>query len=542
MLDLKQEEYKKYLLISAKPAPNGGMHLGHVSGPYLRQDMLKRHFQARGADVAVICGTDPVDSFIALRAAQTADQSSDVANKYYNVIRDDLTSLGITFDAFINPLSDEWSQLYLSHYDEVVSEANKQAKVKEKQKPFPFDVESKAPCSGAWIVGNCPDCSKPVSGYFCEDCGAHFEPAEIDSAQHRESNIAIQFEPNSDLFFEIENPENLVQKLAACGVQKGELEIVSRQFQKKRLDIRLTEPSEWGISYNDDPKKKFFGHGLLYSYCRLLGEVYKLKKGAEINPFDSASDVISVNLFGIDNVASHMINIQAIGEEIVGWKGFDHFVVNRFYLLEGKKFSTSARHVIWAQDLIHKSKLTADGVRFVVSATSPTYQQQDLTVKKFLHWYNDVYIQEVIGSVLPVANQLLGYSCSSSMDSKFKSSMESLLEENAELYNFHDFDPMKLVHLLKKLLTMMPAASQEQQYWWLKTVSLVLYPIMPSLALDLWQHIGEEHSPSLKQFSRTTTVNNKTLEHIVAPTHLKNLAKSLPEILINEYKETEHVK
>src|SRR3990167_8582043 len=33
---------KKNLIISTPPTPNGDLHLGHLSGPYLRADILKR--------------------------------------------------------------------------------------------------------------------------------------------------------------------------------------------------------------------------------------------------------------------------------------------------------------------------------------------------------------------------------------------------------------------------------------------------------------------------------------------------------------------
>ena len=339
---------QKFLLISAKPAPNGGLHLGHIAGPYLRQDMLRRHYQMRGASVSVIGGTDPIDSFVSLRATQDDSRPASVAQRYYQQIVSDYASYDIHLDDFIDPLSPAWRERYLACFAEVVERTQNDGLAIEQVRNFPFFVaQPDQGASGASLCGTCPDCHDAVSGYFCEACGAHFEPDEVGNPTPRAGKGEIAFAPVPDWFFNVQDPAALLASLAQMGVSAPIKAIVERQFQKGRNTVRLTERSDWGIPTGDEEDRRYFGHGLLYGYCRLLGRRYMEISGDPVNPFDQGSNVTSVNLFGIDNTVSHMVNIQAIGHDVAGWKGFDAFVVNRFYLLEGKKFSTSARHLIW---------------------------------------------------------------------------------------------------------------------------------------------------------------------------------------------------
>src|SRR5205085_8788147 len=58
------------LVISAPPTPNGDLHLGHLSGPYVAADVHARYMRMRGSDVVTLCGTDDNQSYTAVKAKQ----------------------------------------------------------------------------------------------------------------------------------------------------------------------------------------------------------------------------------------------------------------------------------------------------------------------------------------------------------------------------------------------------------------------------------------------------------------------------------------
>lgn len=521
---------QRFLLISAKPAPNGGLHLGHIAGPYLRQDMLRRHYQMRGATVTVVGGTDPVDSFIALRARQDADRPDGVAQRYYRQIVQDFASYDIHLDAFIDPFAPEYRQRYVDCFRDIVQRAGAAGKSSERQRAFPFLADEPGRgASGAWLCGHCPDCGDGVSGYFCENCGAHFEPDEVVEPRGR-GERALRFEPTTDRFFDVADPAALLASLERIGVAPPLRALVQRQFAKGRRQVRLTERSDWGIPTGEADGRCYFGHGLLYGYCRLLGELYMELSGDPVHPFDRASDVTSVNLFGIDNTVSHMVNIQAIGEEMPGWKGFDGFVVNRFYLLEGRKFSTSARHLIWAHELIHTAGADSDAVRFVISATSPSEEQRNLSVTDFRHWYNDIFVGQVQPAVLDTVAALLGQR-HAGMDATVGHAFGPVWARACEGHAFAAYRPEQQVDVLLDWLARrdaMAATGPSGQHGWLTGFLLLLYPIAPRLARWGWSALGHAGEPNLAALDGEAVVCGGVRQP-VAPLAVDDLLRAMPD-------------
>ena len=43
--------YKRVLITATPPTPNGDLHVGHLSGPYLGADVHRRYLEMRGVEV-----------------------------------------------------------------------------------------------------------------------------------------------------------------------------------------------------------------------------------------------------------------------------------------------------------------------------------------------------------------------------------------------------------------------------------------------------------------------------------------------------------
>lgn len=71
------------------PTPNGGLHLGHLAGPYLRADVYARALRTLGREAHVVTGTDDHQSYVAaiahrlgsvkVRTGPPVDDDSDVS-------------------------------------------------------------------------------------------------------------------------------------------------------------------------------------------------------------------------------------------------------------------------------------------------------------------------------------------------------------------------------------------------------------------------------------------------------------------------------
>ncbi|WP_428992044.1 class I tRNA ligase family protein [Bathymodiolus heckerae thiotrophic gill symbiont] len=49
------------------PTPNGRFHIGHISGPYLKTDILARNLKFLGHDVKVMSGVDTYEAHVSLK-------------------------------------------------------------------------------------------------------------------------------------------------------------------------------------------------------------------------------------------------------------------------------------------------------------------------------------------------------------------------------------------------------------------------------------------------------------------------------------------
>ena len=66
--ELKEE--KPLLVFATPPTPNGDLHLGHLSGPYLVGDVLSRAARKKGQDVYFATGRDDHQTYVTVKACE----------------------------------------------------------------------------------------------------------------------------------------------------------------------------------------------------------------------------------------------------------------------------------------------------------------------------------------------------------------------------------------------------------------------------------------------------------------------------------------
>lgn len=71
---------RRVMVTITPPTPNGDLHLGHLSGPYLGADIHARAMRMQGCDTCYVTGSDDFQSYVAgkaLRTGQTPEQVAD---------------------------------------------------------------------------------------------------------------------------------------------------------------------------------------------------------------------------------------------------------------------------------------------------------------------------------------------------------------------------------------------------------------------------------------------------------------------------------
>lgn len=480
---MQRTNKKTYLLIPPMPTPNGGLHLGHIGGPYLRVDILARYLRLCGHNALVITGIDSHESFVALQAAKEQVTPEKVNDDYHQRIAQDFQSMQIQLHAFINPLSPAWIQLYHQWHYQIFDALLQKKATTSLRESMPWDSQHRRYATGCWLQGRCPICRADVIGYFCDHCHAHFRPEEvIESVAYDQCRV-------DNLFLPI--PKSLDSNAHAS------LQTLYNNFvvQQKGL-LRLTTNSSWGLrSYAG---KTLFSYGFIYAYYLMLGDIAGKIAGLEENAFDQHSSFITIASFGIDNavpVLASMLGISAVCRE---YKPLDHYLVNYFYHLNDSKFSTSRRHAIWVRDIIHNINASSDIVRLYLATLDINYQHGEFKAENFLAHYNQTadWIEQAV--IRPLAT--LPDQTSTDVDSDLLSTFHQLQSRQAAHLQPHHFQPHEAVKYIDEWLVLGKTLQGDttRTFWWLKYLALLINPFMPDLSEKLWLALGYIELPQLE--------------------------------------------
>lgn len=505
----------RYLLIPAMPAPNGPLHLGHISGPYLRLDIASRNLLRSGADVKVICGTDSYESFVELLARSEGVDAEEFASVNHRTIASDLNALDIALDAFIDPTGPEFRDRYQDAHDTLLDRLRSAGAVEARDKPLPFHDASNEFVLGSDLIGSCPSCRSEMSGFFCEECGLMIEPGEVRSPSSRAIAEAVLHRPHADLFARMPRANELLADLHARQVPANYVDICRRYLERSDGWQRLSLPPNGRmqrVPAGLDGARSLHGHGLLLAYCWLCGEVYRELDTTGLNPFDEGSDVVLVNGFGVDNSISHFIGIQGLAKACPGLRGFDSFVLNHFLLLDGEKFSTSRRHAIWARELLEDGRVDSDAIRWHLARISPETQGVDFRLAEFRHFHE----KEVLGLLEPLSGAALckPLDLSSRGPAALQGELQGLLRRQQELLEWSSFELPAAAHCIDLWLERGKDLVHQPSFgWWSLGLGVLAAPILPRLSAKLLSSHHNHRQKSLSDITRDLLLPSDTFQH-----------------------------
>ncbi|MBL4648003.1 MAG: class I tRNA ligase family protein [Gammaproteobacteria bacterium] len=368
---------KKYLIIPSVPTPNGGLHLGHIAGPYLRADILARHLRMQGHHVNLVCGTDSYDSYVTYQAHLEQKTELEICHRYHKQIKSDLDGMNIGYDQFVNPVSQKWCEQYKQQQHEIWQLLVQAKAINQQEESILFDGDKAL--TDVWLKGNCPVCEAAVQGLFCEACGSHFKPQDVKNAYP-----TLTTKQQHILCKKITHHYLQLPQRAPPLHQQGISSDVEKKFadflQHQQHQLRLTNNTHWGIAHNDLSTKqpqRFFNYGFVYAYFLMLANTVK----QQVNAFAHDSNVTTIASFGHDNAIVFLASILGITYHLPNLKPFDAYLVNQFLLLDNEKFSTSRRHAIWVDNITQSHDV--DVVRYFLTTIDINQQSGNFSRQYF---------------------------------------------------------------------------------------------------------------------------------------------------------------
>ncbi|MGA5900193.1 class I tRNA ligase family protein [Streptomyces venetus] len=357
-------------VFSTPPTPNGDLHLGHLSGPYLGADAFVRFQRMNGVQAWHLTGSDDYQSYVAERARRDGREPAETAAHFSAEIAATLALMDIRPDQYtVTDADPSYPDGLRAFFTRLVDSGS----VNPRSTPALFDGGTGAYLYEVDVSGGCPGCSAPTSGNICEECGEPNVCADLIDPRTRRTGEPPR---RGDLARYCLPLHEFRDDLAAhheLGRVPARLrELAHRVLSGARLDLPVTHPSGWGVNPAETgadgqviwvwPEMSYgFLHGI-EALGRGLGKDWKAAAPQQ--------DWKIVHFFGYDNSFYHSLLYPVLYKlAFPGWEPDIDYHVNEFYLLEHQKFSTSRGHAVWGKDVLTADSV--DAVRFFLARTRP---------------------------------------------------------------------------------------------------------------------------------------------------------------------------
>lgn len=365
------------LVTSAPPTPNGPLHLGHLSGPYLGADVVNRYMKMRNVNSVHRSGTDDFQNYVFEKGGP---------EEFRQKIIQGFEKSNIVMDEFISPSQSETYQKFVQSF--FVTLKN-DGFIQKERLALPYCRECDLTLIDVYLTGKCAHCFESSSG-ACESCGvvtAAYEILEPHCGKcHKEATSKEMEAYVFDLKPHLHLVEELHQNLSN---QSLKTQTLINRFKASNLSpLVISHPGEWGIKVpgeEDSVIHVWFEMAAAYSMLR------------------NKSDSKWAHSFGVDNSYYYLLLVPILMKLFNSdEKSYSSVVINEFLNLEGQKFSTSRSHAIWVNEFMNE--VASDAVRLYLAKVRPELHASNFELVSFKQFYGDVYnrLEALLkGSILP---------------------------------------------------------------------------------------------------------------------------------------------
>src|SRR3954454_14067740 len=404
----------------AWPYTNGPRHIGHVAGFGVPSDVFSRYMRMAGHDVLMVSGTDEHGTPILVLAEEEGLTPQELVDKYNAVIAQDLSDLGLSYDLFTRTTT-------RNHYavvQEMFRQVHANGYMVEQTTRGAISPSTGRTLPDRYIEGTCPICAFPEArGDQCDNCGNQLDADELINPRSKINGETPEFVETQHFFLDLPALAGALGEWLAGREASGTWRPNVIKFSENLLkDVRpraMTRDIDWGIpipleGWQDNPSKRlyvWFDAVIGYlsgsiEWARRLGDDERWREWWN-PPADTsgggssqAEGALSYYFMGKDNITFHS---QIWPAELLAYSGKGDkggsprelgdlnlpsvIVSSEFLTMEGRKFSSSKRVVIYVRDML--ARYQPDAFRYFVAAAGPENQDSDFTWSEFVRPTND---------------------------------------------------------------------------------------------------------------------------------------------------------
>ena len=288
-------------------------------------------------------------------------------------VRTSLSLAGVDVDLFERP-----DEEYKTYVRDLFTHLWKHGAFDRREVELPYDTTAGEYQAEAFVTGRCPMCLAHARAGVCEACGLYNLP---DALLPSGTTTALAQRPASIWVLDLERYRALISnwyRSPDVALRPDLQRVVTETLTSRLPYIPITYPITWGISVDWD------GPGAhpqaINAWPEIyVGHLYWLRQGRKHR--QAGCDEL-VQFIGIDNGFYNAfvyltLKLLAARHGLPVEMPVTRTLTNQYFLLEGRKFSTSKGDVLWARDYLES--VGRDRARFVLSLTSPELQQSEFT-------------------------------------------------------------------------------------------------------------------------------------------------------------------
>jgi methionyl-tRNA synthetase len=398
---LSETTPKNVLVAPAWPYASGPRHLGHVVGFAVPADIFARYHRLKRNRVLMVSGTDEHGTPVMVTADREGVSPREIADRYNQLIREDLRDLGISYDCFTRTTTSNHARVTTDIFRTLYDKGY----LIEQTTLGAFSASTGNTLPDRYIEGTCPICGYPEArGDQCDNCGNQLDPVDLIEPRSIIDGSTPEFRETKHLFLDLPAFADRLRKWIQT---KDDWRPNVRNFSLSLVDTlkprAMTRDIDWGIpvpveGYPPQTKRIYVWFDAVIGYLSAAVE-WAQNVGEPEAWREWWQDPSSIHdyFMGKDNIVFHSIIWPAMligygrGGELGAGKAPlqlpTDVVASEFLTMEGQQLSTSRAVAIYVRDVLER--YDPDPLRYFLTAAGPETQDTDFTWAEFIRRNND---------------------------------------------------------------------------------------------------------------------------------------------------------